>query len=248
VLALISDIMLSGIGDQFQNETKHQRGKLGDRHLDWGKKPETYKKYPVANTVKLPKTFPDQSLSVTEALKRRKSTRFFSSQPLLLNELAFLCWAATGVQRQEKGYDFRTSPSAGALYPIETYVLVNNVEGLSQGLYHYDILGHALEELKLGDYGGVLARAALGQVVLAEAPAVFVWTAIFERSKWKYKQRAYRYVYLDAGHIAGNLALSAASIGLGSCQVGAFFDDEANGIIGVDGTEESVIYLSVVGK
>jgi SagB-type dehydrogenase family enzyme len=80
-----------------------------------------------------------------------------------------------------------------------------------------------------------------------DAPGAFVWTAIFERSKWKYKQRAYRYVYLDAGHIAQNLALAATSIGLGSCQIGAIFDDEVNAIIGVDGINESAIYLSVVG-
>jgi len=76
---------------------------------------------------------------------------------------------------------------------------------------------------------------------------VFVWSAIFNRSKWKYKQRAYRYVYLDAGHIVENLALSATSIGLGSCQIGAFFDDEVNRVIEVDGADESAIYLSVVG-
>jgi SagB-type dehydrogenase family enzyme len=80
-----------------------------------------------------------------------------------------------------------------------------------------------------------------------EAPAIFVWTAIFERSKWKYKQRAYRYVYLDAGHIAQNLALAAVSIELGSCQIGAIFDEEVNALIGVDGVNESAIYLSLVG-
>jgi SagB-type dehydrogenase family enzyme len=82
--------------------------------------------------------------------------------------------------------------------------------------------------------------------MLSNAPLVFVWTAIFERSKWKYRQRAYRYVYLDAGIIGENLALSATGIGLGSCNVGAFFDDEVNKILGVDGTAESVVYLSVV--
>jgi SagB-type dehydrogenase family enzyme len=76
---------------------------------------------------------------------------------------------------------------------------------------------------------------------------VFVWTAIFQRSKWKYEQRGYRYIYLDAGHIAENLALAATSIGLGTCQIGALFDDEVNSVVGVDGTDESVIYMSVVG-
>ena len=114
-------------------------------------------------------------------------------------------------------------------------------------MYHYDIQAHALEELKVGSFSEEIAQAALGQKMLIAAPVVLIWTAIFERSKWKYAQRAYRYVYLDAGHIAQNLALSAIGIGLGSCQGGAFFDDEVNQILGVDGVDESVIYLSVVG-
>jgi SagB-type dehydrogenase family enzyme len=114
-------------------------------------------------------------------------------------------------------------------------------------LYHYSIEAHTLEELKAGDFAEKMAHAALEQKMCVKAPVVMVWTAVFERSKWKYAQRAYRYVYLDAGHIAQSLALSATGIGLGSCQVGAFFDDEINRIIGVDGVEESVLYLSVVG-
>ncbi len=92
-----------------------------------------------------------------------------------------------------------------------------------------------------------MARAALDQGMAAEANAVFAWTALFERSKWKYRQRAFRYVYLDAGHIAQNLALAAVSLGLGSCQIAALYDDEVNSLLGVDGTEESILYLSVVG-
>jgi SagB-type dehydrogenase family enzyme len=76
---------------------------------------------------------------------------------------------------------------------------------------------------------------------------VWIWTAVFARAKWKYGQRAYRYVYLDAGHIAQNFALSATSVGLASCQIGAFFDDEVNKVIGIDGVDESVLYLSVAG-
>jgi SagB-type dehydrogenase family enzyme len=238
--------MSIGIGDEFQNETKHFRGKLGG-YLDWSNKPDIYKKYPSAKIVKLNKKLPDHSLPVVEALKKRTSIRSFSLKPLSDVDLAFLLWASTGAQRREQGYDFRTAPSAGALYPIETYIVVNNVEGLEKGLYHYSIEKHALEELKLGDFGEELAHAALGQDMLEKAPVAFIWTAIFERSKWKYRQRGYRYVYLDAGHIGQNLALSAASIGLGSCQIGAFFDDEVNRILEIDGTAESAIYLSATG-
>ena len=104
-----------------------------------------------------------------------------------------------------------------------------------------------LEEIKTGDFGEALAHAALDQNMCSTASAVFIWTAVFERSKWKYSQRAYRYIYLDAGHVAENLALAATSISCGSCHIGAFFDDEINSILNIDGTQESAICLSVVG-
>lgn len=162
-------------------------------------------------------------------------------------DLAYLLWASTGIQRIEGGYEFRVAPSAGALYPIETYIAANNVEDLSVGIYHYNIKKHMLEEIKLGNFAENLAHAALDQEMCADASVVFIWTAIFRRSKWKYSQRAYRYIYLDAGHIAENLALAAASITCGSCPVGAFFDDEINSIVDIDGTQEGAICLSVVG-
>jgi len=232
-------------GDEFQKESKHKRGDFG-APLDWSNKPEIYKTYPSKRQVKLPQ-FQEQTLPFAEILRRRKSIRSYSSEPVKISDLSFLLWASTGIQRTQRGREFRTAPSAGALYPIETYLIINNVEGLDKGLYHYNIAAHALEELKIRDLGEEIAQAALDQEMCAEAAVVFVWSAIFFRSKWKYKQRAYRYVYLDAGHIVENLALSATGIGLGSCQIGSFFDDEINRIIEIDGAEESVIYLSAVG-
>jgi SagB-type dehydrogenase family enzyme len=156
-------------------------------------------------------------------------------------------WASTGIQRTEDGYAFRTSPSAGALYPIETYLVVNSVESLPKGVYHYSVKDHRLEELKEGDFGRQAAASALDQGMCERASVVFIWTAIFQRSRWKYGQRAYRYVYLDAGHIAAHLSLAAVSLGLGSCQMAALYDDEVNSLIGVDGREESVLYMTALG-
>ena len=133
------------------------------------------------------------------------------------------------------------------LYPIETYIAANNVEELKEDIYHYNIKNHLLEEIKLGNFGDKLAYAALDQEMCADASVVFIWTAVVRRSKWKYSQRAYRYIYLDAGHIAENFALAAASVNCVSCHVGAFFDDEINSILDIDGVEESSICLSVVG-
>ena len=182
-----------------------------------------------------------------EAVAKRKSTRLYSGEPLTGEALSFLLWASTGIGRVERGNVYRTAPSAGALYPIETYLIVQGVTGIDPGVYHYAVKDHVLEEIKQGQYGHDITQAALGQKMCLNAAVVFIWTAIFYRSKWKYKQRAYRYVYLDAGHMAENLALAATSIGLGTCQIGALFDGEVNDLVGVDGSEESVIYMSVAG-
>jgi SagB-type dehydrogenase family enzyme len=239
--------MNNNVGDDFQTETKYSRNKNLGGKIDWTNKPEIYKTYPSSKTIQLPNPFQKATPSFTEVLQKRKSTRSFSTQPLSKVDLAFLLWASTGIQRAEHGYEFRTAPSAGALYPIETYITTNNVQDIEKGVYHYNIRNHLLEEITLGNFGEKIAHAALDQEMCADAAVVFTWTAVFSRSKWKYQQRAYRYIYLDAGHIAQNLALAAASISCGSCQVGAFFDDEVNSMVGIDGIEESTICLSAVG-
>jgi SagB-type dehydrogenase family enzyme len=239
--------MIEGIGDRFQKETKYQRGELWTGMLDWLNKPSIYKQYSDSGTIALPVPKMTGRISFCEVLRKRRSIRSFSPKSISKQHLSYLLWASTGIQRKEIGYEFRTVPSAGALYPVETYLIVNDIEDLRKGVYHYSIQAHILEELKLGDFRKEVTLAAMGQRMCMEAAVVFIWTAIFFRSKWKYRQRAYRYIYLDAGHIAQNLALSATSIGLGSCQIGALYDDELNRIINVDGLKESSIYMTVVG-
>ena len=146
----------------------------------------------------------------------------------------------------EEAYGFQRDLVECLLYMSERGIRMD-VEGLEKAVYHNSIKSHLLEELQKGDFSKLITQAALGQEMCLMAATVFIWTAIFTRSKWRYAQRAYRYIYLDAGHIAQNLALSATSLGLGSCQIGALYDDEVNKIIEVDGSEESVIYISAVG-
>ena len=238
---------MSHIGDEFQIESKYHRRKMSVKGLDWSSQPEIYKEFPDSKKIELPAVTAPSKLSLYEALQKRKSVRDFKSVAISKEHLSYLLWASTGISRRQQGYEFRTAPSAGALYPIETYLSVKNVTGIDTGIYHYSIKNHVLELIKKGDFSTDLAKAALDQLMCAEASVVFIWTAVFQRSKWKYGQRAYRYIYLDAGHIAENLALAATSINLGSCQIGALYDDEVNSIIGVDGTDESVIYMSAVG-
>lgn len=236
-----------GAGDRFQQETKYHRERVGEDRGDWIPRTSLYKEYPGAGTVRLPPPGTPSPSSFAEILSRRRSVREYSPRPLLREEISFLLWASSGIQRVEDGHAFRTAPSAGALYPVDTYVIAHRVEGMEPGVYHYGVRDHQLELVAPGDFREDLVRAALFQEFCAEAGAAIVWTAVFARAKWKYRQRAYRYVYLDAGHIAQNLALAAVGMGLGTCQVAAFFDDEMNALLHVDGVEESVIYLSAVG-
>ena len=240
--------MAEGIGDRFQGETKYIRDKLPAGYLDWGKKPGPYKAYPDAPKVKLPKPAGAGGMPIWEAVGKRRSVRDFRSSPLSATDLSQLLWASQGVTRVMGEYALRSAPSAGALYPVETYLSVQMVEGIEAGIYHYGVREHELDLLRTGDFRAAVAEAALDQGFLAEAAVVFAWTAIFARSKWKYKERAYRYVYLDAGHIAQNVALAAVALGLGSCQIAALYDDEVNAVLGVDGKEESILYMTALGR
>lgn len=235
------------IGDNFQKETKYFRGKLSGRSLLWEKKPKVYKFYPEAPKIELETPAPEGGAPLWTTIAKRRSVRNFKDEALSKQALSQLLWATQGITRRESGFEFRTCPSAGALYPVETYLVLNDVTEIDPGIYHYAVRTHSIEQLQIGDFRLKIAQAALDQDMAYAANAVFVWTALFERAKWKYEQRAYRYVYLDAGHIAQNLALAAVGLGLGTCQIAALYDGEVNSLLGIDGEEESVLYMSVVG-
>jgi SagB-type dehydrogenase family enzyme len=239
---------MDGTGDRFQQDTKYDPRRMPGHRLDFSAKPDVYKEYPQAEKIDLPAFEPSKAMSLDKTLRQRKSIRNYQDRPVSMGQLAYLLWASTGIQRVENSYEFRTAPSAGALYPIETYIVANNVKSLEPGVYHYAIKLHQLELLLQRDLRRQIAAAALGQGMCATASAVFIWTAVFERCKWKYGQRAYRYIYLDAGHIAENLALAAVSLNLGTCEIGALYDDHVNAIIGIDGTEESTICMATAGS
>lgn len=234
-------------GAAYLRATRHTRDHLVGGRMDRRSQPDWFKTYPDAARVPLPDPAPCDG-RLFDALARRRSVRAYGPEPLALAELSALLWAAAGVTAHEGGFAFRTAPSAGGLYPVEHYVVANRVEGLERGLYHYDVLGRALERLTAADLRVPLANAALGQRVCADAQAAFVWTAVLERSRWKYGARFARYVLLDAGHIAENVALAAVSLGLGTCQIAAFYDEEAAAILGVDPDVEPVVYLTAAGR
>jgi len=239
--------MDESIGELFQKESSYTREWVHGRKPDRKKMSDPYKEYPEADAFNLPKPETANGRSFNELLKIRKSVRKYTDEPLAAESLSYLLWAADGIHRREKGFEFRTAPSAGALFPVETYLAVNNVESLPAGIYHYNVRNHSLEMIRQGEFGKIVSDLTLGQDMCASVNVVFIWTAIFDRSRWKSANRTYRYVYLDAGHIAQNLAIGACNLGLGSCQIGSFFDGEMDSLLGIDGKLESTIYVTVVG-
>jgi SagB-type dehydrogenase family enzyme len=215
---------------------------------NWGRQPDQYKHYPSAETSILPSPTDYQGLYTEDAIRRRRSVRDFSGKVMTQEELSRLLNLTGGINSERWGYRLRAAPSAGALYPIEVYPVIHRVEGLQAGLYHYSVLDHALELLKIGDFRGEITRHGLMQGFLGQANLVLIFTASFQRLRWKYQERSYRYALLEAGHLGQNVYLSATSMAMGACAVGAFLDDDLNTMLGVDGQYEAAIYMLAVGK
>lgn len=191
----------------------------------------------------LPAPAKDREMSVEAALQERRSVRDFAASPIGLETLAQLLWAAQGVTSPE---GFRTAPSAGALYPLELFVVAGEVSSLSAGVYRYEPDRHQLLPIVSGDRRHELAAAALHQTWIADAPAVVVVTAVFERTMGKYGERGIRYVHIEAGHATENLCLQAVSLGLGTTVVGAFSDDGVKRVLGL--ADEEPLLLIPVGN
>ena len=235
------------IGELFHRETSLSwTGALGDIFRPKPKKPPLFKRYRDADVIKLPSPR-YRGIILEEAIYKRRSIRDYSSKAIDLKQLSQLLFAAQGKTSRLHGIPLRTAPSAGALYPFEIYVIVNNVKDLSKGIYHYSVPEHALELIKEGDFRKRITNAGLKQEMLGDSCVTFVMSAIFDRTRHKYGERGFRYVYMEAGHISQNIALQAVSLGLGSVTVGAYIDEQVNELIGVDGTKEAAIYLHAVG-
>ena len=239
------------IGERFHRETSLTwRGVLGDMFRAKPKKPAEIKSYPGSKKVALPK--PEyQGTTVEQAIESRRSVRNYSKRPVSMAQLSQLLFAAQGITGRmygPAGGGLRSAPSAGALYPFEIYAVVNNVEDLPRGIYHYCVLDHSLELVKAGDFRGLIIDAGMKQEMLGASGVSFVLSAIFDRVRHKYGERGFRYVYIEAGHISQNIYLQAGSLGLGSVCVGAFLDEKVNQLIGVDGRKEAAIYLHAVGS
>ena len=237
-----------GLAFRYIQGTKYHRDQSIRDDLGSIPGPQRLKNYPDAERIELPEPDLSQPADLWQCLARRRSERDTTPEPLSLDELSKLLWSAQGVTARSGMYLFRTAPSAGALYPFETYLYVDKVDGVPQGLYHFNVQDFALECLQEGNFNAELTAANLGQPVVRRAAVVFIWTAMMLRCMTKYRERAVRYIPMDLGHVCQNVQLAAAAMGFGSCPIGAFYDDDINELLGVDGEEETVLYLITVGK
>jgi SagB-type dehydrogenase family enzyme len=243
---------MNSIGDDFINKTKYQFLNLSDQ-MKGINPPSLQLQYPDnIEIISLP-NWNDVDLSeksVTSVINLRKSIRSYQQIAISLSELSYLLWCTQGVKEVISDYAIkRTVPSAGARHALETTLLVNRVDGLEPGLYRYLSLEHQLGLFKKDDQiSNEIVKASFGQDFIKNSAVTFIWNAVIYRMKWRYGERAYRYIFLDAGHVAQNLYLSAESIGCGVCAIAAFSDDEMNQILNIDGKEQFVIYMAAVGK
>ncbi|MEA1977573.1 MAG: SagB/ThcOx family dehydrogenase [Chloroflexota bacterium] len=174
-------------------------------------------------SIELPKPNAQGSISLEQAIGSRESIRSFTNQPLSLEQLGQLLWAGQGL-RDALGQ--RTVPSAGALFPLELYLAIE------EGAYHYVPEKHQLEPHVEGDMRSSLSSAALGQECIAQAPATFLLTAVFSRIETKYgKERSPQYIYLEAGHAAQNILLQATALELHGVPVGAFYEEQVSKVL-----------------
>ena len=193
------------------------------------------------------------SVDLRTALENRRSVRAYADISLTLDELTWLLWATQGVQKVGFAVGahrtYRTVPSAGARHPFETYLVLRAVTGLTPGIYRFLALDHVLQEVDVSrDYSKDIASICKEQSFIEQAAAVFVWIADEYRGAWRYKARAYRGIFQDAGHVGQNMYLAAANINCGVCGIGAFDDLALARFLGLDGVELFPAYAATVGK
>jgi SagB-type dehydrogenase family enzyme len=249
--------MKSTIGKDFIEQTKFNYSSESDQSK--GLKQPTIE-LPYDGTIELielpnPETCQLAKSNMRQLIDQRHTLRKYAVQSLTLSELSYLLWCTQGIKKEIKNEEgiahrtLRTVPSAGARHPFETYLLINQVSGIAPGIYHYIATRHQLIPVNLGDHlTSQLVAAANDQVFIASSAVTFIWSVDIYRMSWRYGERSYRYIFLDAGHVCQNLYLAAESIDAGVCAIASFDDDEINRLLDLDGENQFTIYLATVGK
>jgi len=241
-----------GIGHQFMTQTYYRYLEPSDQTKGLPQPPLQLSYDPTKPTIALPApaTIEVNPVTVREAIEARRSVRHYAQTPISIDELSFLLWCTQGVKEiSRRQVTLRTVPSAGARHAFETYLLVNRVAGLASGLYRFLALEHKLLQLDLDPaLADKVSEACWNQDFTKLSAVTFIWTAVVYRMTWRYGERGYRYLHLDAGHVCQNLYLAAATVDCGVCAIAAFNDEAMNALIGLDGESQFVLYLATVGK
>ncbi|OLS29653.1 MAG: hypothetical protein HeimAB125_21780 [Candidatus Heimdallarchaeota archaeon AB_125] len=243
---------MNHIGKEFMKKTEYKFVSESDQRQQLPQPPLEMEYAHKMRSIDLPK--PDEikvkDLSLRKAIEDRKSVRKYSKEPLTLMELSWLLWATQGV-KEVMGDNYatlRNVPSAGARHAFETFLLVNNVKDLEPGIYRYIALEHKLVEYIIEEgIDDKVAEAAYGQTMVKSDAVTFIWVADIYRMFWRYVERGYRYIHLDAGHVCQNLYLAAENINSGVCAIAAFHDELFNDLLRLDKDEQFVVYLAAVG-
>lgn len=242
---------MSMIGKEFMEKTKYKYMEDSDQEkgivqplLELG-----YGEKDILIDLPSPKNIVIEDINLRKAIEKRASIRQYSESPLSLEELTYLLWCTQGVKNVVPGRTRRNVPSAGARHSFETYLLINNVYGLEKGLYRYLAIENKLLLVSTdNNITEKVTKACMGQKMVENSAVTFIWGVVVERMYWRYGERGYRYMHLDAGHVCQNLYLAAESIKSGVCAIAAYDDDEINELLKLDGEDQFVIYIAAVGK
>ncbi len=209
-----------------------------------------FKTYPRLNKIKLAKVFPNRKIFLVNVLKNRRSTRTFSGEPISINDLSFLLLYSSGIIDSGSGQDEskRPYPSAGARYPLEIYALViNEGEDIKAGLYHYNVKENCIEILLQEELKNWLLDSTGKFKPILKASVVFIITGVLDRNRIKYDDRGYRYILMEAGHVAQNLLLLATGLGMASLAIGGYIDSKVTELLDLELVKESPLYMIAVG-
>lgn len=210
------------------------------------------KSYQDSPKIVLSKEWPASRKSFDEVLSKRCAARAYGPGSIRLEQLAKVLWMSYGVNRDNEGTNFprpfRVIPSGGALYPLEIYLHASRVEGLGSGLYHYDPEDHELDVLRQRDESEEIAKYMVQPELARSAAAIIFVSAIFARSTFKYGDRGYRFILMEAGHLGQNANLTAQEMGLMTTNIGGYADRSVDRYLGLDGLNESTIYMLLIGQ
>jgi len=240
------------IGQEFMEKTQHKHLPASGQRKGLPAPPLELPHDPSQPAIPLPppKQLGTEPVLLRELIEARRSIRRYADGPISLEELSYLLWCTQGVKEViPHQATLRTVPSAGARHALETYLLVRRVDELRAGLYRFLAIDHKLAEIATrAGIAEAITDACLGQAFVMTGAVSFIWTAVPYRMAWRYSQRAYRYLHLDAGHVCQNLYLAAESIGCGVCAVAAFDDEALAAALDLDGRQQFPIYLAALGR